>query len=60
LILGQIVLDDAINNRAGLSSTRSGVNDYVSIQIERETLGGVQTHQKPASTLTSQTFLAGQ
>jgi hypothetical protein len=54
------VLDDAINNRAGLASARSGVNDYVGIQIERETLCGVQTHQKPASILTSQTFLAGQ
>jgi hypothetical protein len=54
------VLDDAINNRAGLASARPSVDDYVSIQIERETLGGVQTHQKPASILTSQTFLAGQ
>jgi hypothetical protein len=54
------VLDDAINNRAGLASARPGVDYYVRIQIEREALGGVQTHQKPASILTSQTFLAGQ
>jgi hypothetical protein len=54
------VLDDAIDDCAGLASARPGVDDDVRIQIERETLGGVETHQKPASILTSQTFLAGQ
>jgi hypothetical protein len=54
------VFDDAIYDCAGLAGARPGVNDDVRIQIERETLGGIQTHQKPASILTSQTFLAGQ
>jgi hypothetical protein len=54
------VLDDAINNRAGLAGARPSVDDYVCIQIEREALGGIQTHQKPASILTSQAFLTGQ
>jgi hypothetical protein len=54
------MLDDAIYDRTGLASTRPGINDDVRIQIECETLGGVQTHQKSASILTSQTFFAGQ
>jgi hypothetical protein len=45
LVLGEIVLDDTIDDGAGLPCASSSVDDDVSIQIQSQSLSCVQTHQ---------------
>ena len=60
LILGEIVLDDAIDDGAGLPCARSSINYDMSIQIQCQPLCCVQAHQKSSSILTWQALLTEQ
>ena len=44
LILGQIMLDDALDDGAGLARPSPCIDGDVRVEIERQSLGGVQSH----------------